>query len=489
MIDRILMITSEAVPFAKSGGLADMVSALSTALAYQGRDVRILMPLYGFLDDKELEVVSLNYPVPFSNRAERASLFAGKLPESDVPVYFLKCDKYFNRTGIYGPTPASAYPDNGLRYSFLSRAALFLPKELDWEPQVYHSHDWPTGLSPLYLKMLRTEGKKQGASVFTIHNMGYQGEFSIRDIPWAGLSREDLDEFNLLAEGKLNYLKTGIDHCDIITTVSPTYAKEIQTKEYGHGLEKSLSKRKKKLEGIVNGVDYSEWNPRVDKYIEPYNYSPETPGNKKELKKKLQEEFGLPLSDRVPVFAMISRLVEQKGIQELCHPETGILSHFCINNDVQVIILGTGEEWCEKELETLAREIPNLSVRITYNNKLSHLIEAGADFFMMPSRYEPCGLNQLYSLKYGTLPIVRRTGGLADTVTESSRANPVGTGFLFDEVSPKALLKILEEACTVWYKDPELIEKMKRKAMEEDFSWGPSASEYIKVYERALKEN
>ncbi len=487
MKDRILMITSEAVPFAKSGGLADMVSALSIALEKEGADVRILMPLYGFIDASSLKVISENFPVPFPNRIERASLYEGVLPDSRVPVYFLRSDKYFSRTGIYGPTPASAYPDNGIRYSLLSRAALFLPEELDWEPQIYHSHDWPTGLNPLYIKLSDQEGIGPKASVFTIHNMGYQGEFSQRDIPWTGLTKKEMEEKGILAEGRLNYLKSGIEHSGIVTTVSPTYAEEIQTAAYGHGLEDSLYSRKESLVGIVNGVDYSVWDPAVDSYLSPDNYTISTLKKKDLVKARLQKEFDLEVSEETPLFAMISRLVEQKGIFELCDPDKGILSEFCRNNPVQVIVLGTGEEWCQKELLRLSEELPNLSVKITYNDRLSHLIEAGADFFMMPSRYEPCGLNQLYSLKYGTLPIVRRTGGLADTVEELSEDGKSGTGFLYEEISPSGFLNALERACRLWQEDKPTIDLMRKNAMKEDFSWGPSAREYLRIYRKALE--
>ena len=485
MKDRILMITSEAVPFAKSGGLADMVSALSIALKNEGSDVRILMPLYGFIDTSGLDLISENYSIPFPNRIERASLYAGVLPETRVPVYFLRSDKYFNRTGIYGPTPASAYPDNGIRYSFFSRAALYLPPELNWVPQIYHSHDWPTGLNPLYIKLSDQEEISQKTSVFTIHNMGYQGEFSQRDIPWTGLTKQEMEQSRILVQGRLNFLKSGIENCHIISTVSPTYASEIQTEDYGHGLDNSLSERKDSLVGIVNGVDYSMWDPAVDSYISPDNFTVSSLKNKELVKHRLQKEFSLEESTETAVFAMISRLVEQKGIFELCDPQNGILKGFCQNNPVQVVILGTGEEWCENELQKLSGELPNLSVKITYNDRISHLMEAGADFFMMPSRYEPCGLNQLYSLKYGTLPVVRKTGGLADTVQDISEGLKDGTGFLYEEASSSALLKALERASRLWQEEKPVIDAMRKNAMKQDFSWGPSAREYLKIYKKA----
>ncbi|OQY34179.1 MAG: starch synthase [Spirochaetaceae bacterium 4572_59] len=484
---RILMITSEAVPFAKSGGLADMVSALSIELYQSGSDVRILMPLYGFISKEELKLIDPNFEVSYKNYKENCALYEGKLPLSKIPVYFLDSAKFYERNGIYGPTASSAYPDNGLRYSLLSRAALQLGKRIDWNPQIFHSHDWPTGLNPVYLKLSDKEtSSSKCASVFTIHNLGYQGRFSMRNTPWAGITPEIVHQYHFEDQNRMNYLKAGIENSDMITTVSPTYASEIQTKDFGHGLDPILSRRSKYLKGIVNGVDYNDWNPEIDKHIVPHNYSLADPDGKKALKKQLQKEMGLEISTSKPLFAMISRLVEQKGIEELCGPGNGVLEGFCKNNDVQLVILGTGEKWCETELKRLGEELDNLSVTISYNDYLSHLIEAGADFFMMPSRYEPCGLNQLYSLKYGTLPIVRRTGGLADTVQAPDKEDCNGTGFLFDEISPEAFLAALEKACSYWYEKPAIIEQMKILAMEQDFSWGPSAEEYLKVYKEAL---
>ncbi len=482
----VLMITSETVPFAKSGGLADMVSALSIALSRKNTDVRILMPLYGFIDKTSLTLVSDDFRVYFDNHTEKTSLYKSELPDSTVPVYFLCSRKYFDREGIYGPTASAAYPDNGIRYGLLCQAALCLNDLIGWEPDIYHSHDWPTGLNPVFLR--KQKSRKRSGSVFTIHNIGYQGLFSLRELPWTGLTEDDVSRFGFRENSMMNYLKAGIANCNSITTVSPTYAREIQTEEYGYGLDAELEKRKDHLIGIVNGVDYNDWNPETDEYIRPYNYTESTIGEKKHVKKLLQKEMGLQESSDVPVFSMVSRLVFQKGIPELCGPDSGILEDFCRNNKVQVVILGTGEEWCEIELLRLAEKLPNLAVRITYNDYLSHLIEAGSDFFMMPSRYEPCGLNQLYSLKYGTIPIVRRTGGLADTVRESDENNENGTGFLFDEISGSALLKSLKRACSFWYEKPEVISQMRQLAMNQDFSWGPSADKYLEVYKSALEE-
>jgi starch synthase len=481
----VLMITSETVPFAKSGGLADMVSALSIALSRKNTDVRILMPLYGFIDRSSLTLISDDFSVNFNNHTEKTGLYKSVLPGSTVPVYFLYSRKYFDREGIYGPTASSAYPDNGMRYSLLSQAALCLNEKIGWEPDIYHSHDWPTGLNPVFLRKKKDQNKK--SSVFTIHNIGYQGLFSLRELPWTGLTEDEVSRFGFQENRMMNYLKAGVENCDCITTVSPTYAREIQTEQYGYGLDSVLKKRKDHLIGIVNGVDYNDWNPETDENIRPYNYSVSTIETKKQVKKMLQKEMNLKESSDIPVFSMVSRLVFQKGIPELCGPDSGILEDFCRNNRVQVIILGTGEKWCEDELHRLAETLPNLAVRITYNDYLSHLIEAGSDFFMMPSRYEPCGLNQLYSLKYGTIPVVRRTGGLADTVRQPDENNENGTGFLFDEISGSALLDSLNQACSFWYEKPDVISQMRQLAMNQDFSWGPSADKYLEVYKSSLE--
>lgn len=483
---RVLMITSEAVPFAKAGGLADMTTALSGALKRCGADARILMPLYGFIDRAPLTQLTADWSLPFANRTETAGLWEGRLPEADIPVYFLDAPGYFDRPGLYGPSPAAAYPDNALRYSLLSRAALYLEEVLEWFPQIFHSHDWPAGLNPVYVRReaagLEERGKR--GTVFTIHNMGYQGVFSLRDSPWTGLTPREIEGFRFDREEGMNFLLGGIEQADRVTTVSPHYAREIRTPAFGHGLDGPLRRRGEALQGIVNGADYREWNPGADRYLLPDCYDAASPEGKSRVKQRLQREMGLEEDPSVPLFAMVSRLVDQKGIRELCGEE-GILEEFCRTLPIQAVVLGTGEEWCQEELRRLGEQLPNLSVRIAYSEALSHLIEGGADFFMMPSRYEPCGLNQLYSLKYGTLPIVRRTGGLADTVIPSDGEGG-GTGYLFREPTGKAFLEALKRACADWYERPALIAAMRRNAMAQDFSWEPSARAYLAVYREIL---
>jgi starch synthase len=319
--------------------------------------------------------------------------------------------------------------------------------------------------------------------------MGYQGTYSRTDLPWMGMDLSALHDFHMLKDGFMNFLKTGIENNDMITTVSPSYAREIRTLSYGEGLDQSLNHRKESLRGILNGVDYSSWNPESDPLIAPDNYGFFDLSGKKACKKRLQIRMGLPEDEETPLFAMITRLVSQKGIEELCRPGYGILEDFCRDRQVQVVILGTGEPWCEQELTRLSGEMPDLAVKITYNEELSHLIEAGADFFMMPSRYEPCGLNQLYSLKYGTLPIVRRTGGLADSVRDPrDEGENRATGFVFDNPDPVSFRGALNRAVDCWEDNRDLIRHMRIRGMREDFSWTESARSYAAVYEEALEE-
>lgn len=485
---KILMVSSETVPYAKSGGLADMVSALSLALKQEAQDVRILIPLYNDVNRENIEFLT-ELQINMVFRTESIALYSTVMGDSGIPIYLIESEKYFSRKGIYGPTPASSYPDNAHRFSLLSACFEAVCLYLNWIPDILHSHDWPTGLTPLYLNRA-DESFKKTASVFTIHNMGYQGTYDKRDLPWTGLKLEDTKRFNMMKDDFMNFLKTGIENNDRITTVSPSYAHEIRTLSYGHGLDQSLNHRSEYLTGILNGVDYSSWNPLSDRYISPDNYSIFDMKGKALCKTRLQIKMSLEEDPEIPLFAMISRLVVQKGIEELCKPGYGILEEFCREQKAQVVILGTGEPWVEDELKRLGRELPNLSVKITYNEEMSHLIEAGSDFFMMPSHYEPCGLNQLYSLKYGTIPIVRKTGGLADSVSDpaDSEGWKEACGFVYEKSEPEELRKTLNRAIECWEESPEKISLLRKNGMNRDFSWKPSAQAYLEVYESAVKD-
>ena len=486
---KVLMIASEAVPFAKTGGLADVVSSLSERLTAIGHDSRVLLPRYSFIDTQDLDLIIEDLRVPLAFSEEQCALYMGTLPgNSSAPVYFLDHSLFSSRSGLYGEKGSHTYRDNHRRFSLLSRAALSICSRLSWVPDIFHAHDWQSALVPAYLKELSDDQFDRSGSVLTIHNIGYQGQFSKHDLHVTQLSWEDFHPETQPAEQQLNFLKAGIVNADAITTVSPTYAKEIRTSQFGHGMEPLLERRREKLVGILNGVDYNEWNPQTDPHI-PRSFSTEDLSGKAEAKRALQEKVGLPVNSEVPLVGIVSRLVRQKGFYELCDPQRGSLKRICDEMSIQMVILGTGEDWIEKQLLHLDAVLPNLKVFNTFSNSMAHLIEAGADLFLMPSRYEPCGLNQIYSLRYGTLPVVRRTGGLADTVENCDPEKGEGTGFLFDELSPDSIYGTLAWAVSIWYEQPELFRTMQRRAMTRHFSWDDSAEEYVRLYSAILSDS
>ncbi len=485
---KILMITSEAVPYAKTGGLADVITALSQQLSLNGHDVRILLPRYYFIDKDILTPAGPEYlEIPGVFGKISVSVYKTDLPDSGVEVYFIDDEQLYGRDGIYGTADEPFFHDNAKRFSLLSRSAYYLCRMLNWYPDIIHAHDWPSALAPVYLNGVEKKGEflKTGA-VFTIHNLGYQGIFSKHDIHYTHLAWEDFHESGLEYHDRLNFLKAGIKNADIITTVSPTYAKEIQTERYGNQMEGLLSQRKKDLYGIINGIDYTIWNPETDPLI-PFNYSGKDPGNKKRLKTILQKEAGLKPDPEIPLIGMISRLAGQKGFNALCGEENALYK-ICMEIGVQFVILGTGEKWIEDSLRTLDCKLPNLKAFLEFDERLAHIIEAGCDFFFMPSEYEPCGLNQIYSLRYGTVPIVRRTGGLADTVEELSRSEDTGTGFLFDKLTPLSVYNIIKTAADVWEKNRACINNMKIRGMKKRFLWKESAGKYEDLYRKAVKK-
>jgi starch synthase len=483
---KILMITSEAEPWVKTGGLADAVSALSAQLSRDGHDVRIILPRYYSVDRDKLTKIDAPLGVPVGYGEEWTVLYTTTLPGTEIPVYFADHELLFGRAGIYGPTPDSAFPDNAERFNMLSRSAFQVCRLLDWIPDILHCHDWVAGPVSLYNQTLERHTEfARTASVMTIHNLGYQGDFPAEKSSCFAVSHQEIARRFGYHHGALNFLKMGIENAEIVTTVSPTYAQEIQTAEYGFGLDGALRYRRNDLFGILNGVDYSAWNPETDKLI-PVNYTEKSLKRKEMIKTELQKHFGLEVNPALPVFGIVSRMVEQKGFGALCGPTYGSLYNMCRDMDIQFVILGSGESWCEQELTALAARLPNLRVHIGYSNQLSHLIEAGSDFFLMPSRYEPCGLNQMYSLKYGTLPIVRHTGGLADTVENYNEETGEGTGFMFNDLTPVSIYNTVGWAVHTWYNKRADIEKMRKRAMKKDFSWKDSSAQYEKIYHWAL---
>ncbi len=482
------MVSSECHPFAKTGGLADVVNSLSASLSANGIDVRIVIPGYSVTKKGEKKGRSLpEVTVPLGFNDETAAFEEYSLGDSGVPVYLVIHDLFTGRDGMYGDSGSSAYRDNHRRFSLLNLAALHMCVETGWIPDILHVHDWQASLIPAYIKEnIPADTFGRTKTVLTIHNIGYQGIFSKHDIHTAALPWNRVSNSKASYRDTFNFLKTGILNSDAVTTVSPSYAGEILTPEYGGGLEKILEGRKDSLFGILNGADYTEWNPESDPYL-PLRYSQEDLSNKKKLKTILQKKCGFPETDDKPVIGMVSRLVYQKGFEEMCGKENGALERICGSLDVQIVILGTGERHIEERLEKLDMEFENLKVFLAFDNELAHLIEAGSDFFLMPSIYEPCGLNQIYSLKYGTIPIVTKTGGLKDTVEDYRSDGNRGTGFHIETPpDPRSILAAVKDAVDLWYSDREQIARIRERGMRKDFSWDRSAEEYLKLYEKLV---
>lgn len=486
---KILMVSAEAVPFAKTGGLADAVSALAGSLSKMGHDVRIVMPRYYKIDRKKLTKIEGPLGVPVGMGQEWTAVYTTRLPGcEDVNVYFLDHELCFGRDGVYGTKSEPDFFDNPYRFSLLCHGALQVCNKLGWFPDIVHAHDWSAGLAPVLIKhVCRSQPQfAKTASVFTIHNMGYQGVYGKEKFTDLGIDWNLYYGAGFERDGAINFLQAGISCADMVTTVSPTYAKEIQTPEGGFGLDGLLRVRQDVVRGIVNGVDTEVWSPEKDALL-PKTYSARDLSGKAVCKKVLQEKFGLPVNPDVPLIGMIGRLVNQKGIAELFGPCYGCIYDICAAMNVQIVLLGSGEKWCEDEIMNLQSKLPNFRAKIGYNEELSHLIEAGSDFFLMPSQYEPCGLNQMYSELYGTLPIVRRTGGLADTVQNYNQETGDGTGFMFDNLTPRAIFDTVGWAVWTFYNQKTHLEKMRRQAMAQDFSWKNSCTHYEKVYKEALE--
>lgn len=481
----ILMVTSEAVPFSKSGGLADVVGALSNALnttkktkGRERQDARIVVPSYNTaVEDSGAPVCE--FEVPMLASSEKVEVRSRTV---DATTYYFVCNPKFNgRLGIYGDTSFQPYNDNFERFTILCKATLILCETIGWKPDVIHCHDWTTGLLPYFLKQRNSQFFMGTRTVFTIHNLAYQGTFPRMDF----LLADSKPNSCMFTDGQVNMLKTGLVYADFITTVSPTYAKEIQTKDQGCGLDETLTKRRSRLKGITNGIDTNEWNPQKDALI-PHHFSVGRMTGKAKLKALVQQQFGLEERPDVPLFAMISRLASQKGFDVLLQ----VLDEMLDGMDIQFVIVGTGDSQIETQLLEAKKRHDNLSVNILFSNKAAHLIEAGSDFFLMPSRYEPCGLNQLYSLRYGTIPIAHRTGGLADTIIDVDEYPDKGTGLLFDDLTPGEIRKHVARAVELYARKEGkgCMENIRRRAMEQDFSWDASAEEYLRLYERLAKD-
>jgi starch synthase len=478
---RILLASSEVAPFAKTGGLADVAGALPKALAKLGHDIRVVLPRYRGVDPVKFQLrqVFTSLSVPAAGRSADATIWEGAI--GAVPVYFVGHDGYFNRDALY-QTPDGDYPDNAERFAFFSRAVLEMTRALDFLPDIYHCNDWQTGLVPTYLRTSLQGGREfQIAGVlFTVHNLGYQGLFGPEALAMANLGQELFNPFGLEFYGKVNLLKAGLVFSDLITTVSRKYSQEIQTEEFGHGLEGVLRARAKDVFGILNGIDYDEWHPSRDAFIAA-KFSPDDSSGKAVCKADLQRAFGLPELADVPLLAVISRLTPQKGMDLVAEALDALLAL-----DTQFVLLGTGDADLHKAFEgAKARHPSRVGLKLGFDVSLSHKIEAGADMFLMPSRYEPCGLNQMYSLAYGTVPVVRATGGLDDTIQPFDPGTGEGTGFKFAGTTSRALLEAVRAAVGL-YRQPDTWRRLIRNGMACDFSWDRSAREYEALYQEIV---
>jgi len=477
----VVMVCPEIVPFAKTGGLADMVGSLAIALERLGARVSLIMPAYRqvFEQGLTLQDTGIRLSVSIGRRTEEAEALVSTIGRQ-TPVYLLRADRYFNRENLYG-TPEGDYPDNAARFGFFSRAALELLREID-PPDVLHAHDWQCALAIVLLKTQpeRYPGLSTVPTVFTVHNLGYQGLFPPHEWSLLGLDSNLFKTDGLEFHGKINLLKGGILFADALTTVSPTYAREIRTAEHGFGLEGVLQRRSQHLTGILNGADYAVWNPATDRFL-AQNYTPVDLTGKRACKAELQRIFGLAQEPDTPLLGMVSRLASQKGFDLL-----EVVLADLLGRDLQLVLLGSGDKRYQDSLVAAAKAYPaKLGVRIAFEDALAHKIEAGADMFLMPSRYEPSGLNQLYSLKYGTIPIARATGGLKDSVEEFDPAAGKGNGFVFEPYRGVALLSAVDRALAVFHRK-DCWNTLMKNAMAADHSWSRSAREYLRLYERLI---
>jgi len=457
---KIAVCAPEVVPFAKTGGLADVAGALPLALEKLKQEVIILMPFY-----KKAALSKVNA------RAVLPGVLSSKLGET-IKVYFIQNDKYFNRDGLYG-TSEGDYPDNLERFSFFCQSCLEFLKQINFRPDIIHIHDWQTSYIPIYLKTKFSFDPfyKNCKTLLTIHNLAYQGLFTREEFPKLGLDWSFFNMEQLEFYGKGNTLKGGIVFSDCINTVSPTYASEIQTKDFGCGLEGVFAKRRDCLFGILNGLDYSIWNPSTDKFI-AQRFDINNLKGKHKNKQDLQKYTNLPVKENIPLFGMVSRLAEQKGLDILAEA----LDEIC-KLKLQLVILGTGDMKYHRILEDRSKQFPKVfRLYLKFDNPLAHKIYAGSDIFLMPSRYEPCGLGQMISLRYATAPLVYKTGGLADTINKTN-------GFIFDKYTASSLVNTIKRSISL-YQDARKWQTKIKKGMECNFSWEESAKQYIKLYKK-----
>lgn len=476
----ILIVASEAHPFIKTGGLGDVIGALPVALNDLGADVRVVIPNYR--DIKKEIKENLKYIDNFTVNVGWRNQYCGILEyeHEGVKFYLLDNEYYFNRGGLYG------YYDDGEKFAFFDRAVLEFVKHIDWVPDILHCNDWQTGMVPVLLKLeySKEEKFKNMKTMFSIHNLFFKGMFDPKVLPELfGYDYESFNNGSLEHYGAVSFLKGGINYADKVTTVSKSYAEEIKTPEYGEQLEGLLRYRSSVLEGIVNGIDYKEYNPEEDKYIYS-TYSVNDLENKKINKEELQKELGLTVNKDVPMIGLVSRLTHQKG----CDLIINILEEL-LKEDIQVVVLGTGDYMYEESFKSFQGRYPNkISANIKFSNELAHKIYAASDMFLMPSLFEPCGLGQLIALRYGSIPIVRETGGLKDTVTPYNEYDETGNGFGFKNYRFEELLNIIKYALKI-YENKDKWNNIVRQAMSADNSWEKSAKEYIEIYNKLITNN
>lgn len=479
---KIVFAASEMVPYAKTGGLADVIGSLTSALSQQSLEVSAFIPRYKHIDIKKwnLQLVVDEISIQVGGEREKGKIYSAK--HNGVTVYFVDHPEFYSREGLYG-NAAGDYPDNDRRFIFFQRAILEALKAIPLKPDVIHCHDWQTGLIPVYLKSLYAGDSffSKTKSVFTIHNLAYQGNFPPDSLPATGLGWEHFRMERLEFYGKVSFLKGGLLDADSVSTVSERYSQEIQSKEFGCGMEGVLSKNPNRLFGIVNGIDVEEWNAETDKEIAS-SFGASSLEKKLINKNALQKENNLKLENRAPLIGVVTRLVDQKGIDILI-PALGPI----LDQGAQFILLGTGEEKYHHILRDFAKKYKGrASIHILFDTKMAKHIYAGADMLLIPSYYEPCGLAQMIALRFGTIPVVRHTGGLADTITEYDPKTVQGNGFVFKDYTAEALIKATERAMAL-YQNEKKWHELVQNAMASDFSWNASAKKYVKLYETTTK--
>ncbi|PLX30892.1 MAG: glycogen synthase GlgA [Ignavibacteria bacterium] len=488
----VLFVSSEVIPFAKTGGLADVSAALPQVVRELGHDIRIIMPKFAAVSDRKFKIHDIkrltDMPIKLGDRTLLGSVKSSFLTniKTKVQVYFLSNDELYCRSDLYvDPKTKKAWPDNDERFIFFCRGVIRTMLLLGWKPDIIHLNDWQTGLIAALLKTEYADEPlfKNTKIVFTVHNAAYQGVFPGSSFEKTGLPEKAFKPEGLEFHGDINLMKAGLMYADQITTVSPTYAKEIRSdEEYGFGLEGVFKKKARKTVGLLNGMDTTIWNPEIDKMI-PQTYSDTSLEDKQVNKKALCEHFGLPYDPAVPVLGIVSRLADQKGFDLIKEQLVELMKL-----NIQLVVLGSGEKKYEDLFTKAAKKYKKkLGAHIGFDEELAHLIEAGSDMFLMPSKYEPCGLNQMYSLRYGTLPIVRATGGLADSVEDLDAKPKAGTGFVFDDYKGKQMLGAVKRAVKA-FGDEKTWQAAMKRAMKKDNSWDASAKKYIELYKKLLKK-